>query len=54
MMQRIKSNFVLVLDNKKYELEYNSPDINNQIVYKYIANTKILEIRLDLQKANNV
>ena len=53
MLQRIKSNTVLVLDNKRYELEYNSPDINNQVVYKYIANTNIFEIRLDLQKSNN-
>lgn len=54
MLQRIKSNTVLVLDNKRYELEYTSPDINNQVVYKYIANTKIFVIRLDLQKVNNV
>ena len=54
MLQRIKANTVLVLDNKRYELEYTSPNIHNQVVYTYIANTKIFVIRLDLQKVNNV
>jgi hypothetical protein len=53
MMQRIKSNFVLVLDNKKYELEYTSPNIYNQVVYTYIENIEIFVFRLDLQKVNN-
>ena len=37
MLQRIKANTVLVLDNKRYELEYTSPNINNQVVYTYIC-----------------
>ena len=49
MLHRIKANTVIVLDNKRYELEYTSPNINNQVVYSYIANTKIFVIRLDLQ-----
>ena len=53
MMQRIKSNFVLVLDNKKYELEYTS-NIYNQVVYTYIENREIFVFRLDLPKVNNV
>jgi len=53
MMQRIKSNFVLVLDNKKYELECTSPNIYNQVVYTYIENIEIFVFRLDLQKVNN-
>ena len=53
MMQRIKSNFVLVLDKKKYELEYTSPNIYNQVVYTYIVNIGIFVFRLDLQKINN-
>ena len=44
-----KSKSVLVLDNKRYELEHTSPNINNQVVYTYIVNTKILVVRLDLQ-----
>jgi hypothetical protein len=54
MLQRIKANTILVLDNKRYELEYTSPNIHNQVVYTYIANTKIFVIRLDLQKVNDV
>jgi len=53
MLQRIKANTILVLDNKRYELEYTS-NIHNQVVYTYIANTKIFVIRLDLQKVNDV
>jgi hypothetical protein len=54
MLQRIKSNTVLVLDNKIYVPEYTSPDINNQVVSKYFANIKIFVIRYNLQKVNNV
>lgn len=32
-----KSKSVLVLDNKIYELEHTSPNINNQVVYTYIV-----------------
>ncbi|HEY6587552.1 MAG TPA: hypothetical protein VIY98_04600 [Nitrososphaeraceae archaeon] len=32
-----KSKSVLVLDNKRYELEHTSPNINNQVVYTYIV-----------------
>ena len=34
--QKIKVNTVLVLDNKRYEFEYTSPNINNEIAYRYI------------------
>ena len=39
-MQKIKVNTVLVLDNKRYELEYTSTNINNEVAYRYIDDYK--------------
>jgi hypothetical protein len=38
--QKIKVNTVLVLDNKRYEFEYTSPNINNEVAYRYIDDYK--------------
>lgn len=38
--QKIKVNTVLVLDNKRYEFEYTSPNINNEVAYMYIDDYK--------------
>jgi hypothetical protein len=38
--QKIKVNTVLVLDNKRYEFDYTSSNINNDIAYKYINDYK--------------
>ena len=38
--QKIKVKTVLVLDNKRYEFDYTSPNINNEIAYTYINDYK--------------
>ena len=38
--QKIKVNTVLVLDNNRYEFEYTSPNINNEVAYRYIDDYK--------------
>jgi len=38
--QKINVNTVLVLDNKRYEFEYSSPNINNEVAYRYIDDYK--------------
>ncbi|HZL23805.1 MAG TPA: hypothetical protein VFC05_10805 [Nitrososphaeraceae archaeon] len=38
--QKINVNTVLVLDNKRYEFEYTSPNINNEVAYRYIDDYK--------------
>ena len=38
--QKVKVNTVLVLDNKRYEFEYTSPNINNEVAYRYIDDYK--------------
>ena len=37
---KIKINTVLVLDNKRYEFEYTSPNTNNEVSYRYIHDYK--------------
>ncbi|MDW3630235.1 MAG: hypothetical protein QOK71_02245 [Nitrososphaeraceae archaeon] len=38
--QKIKVNTVLVLDNKRYEFEYTSPNVNDEVSYRYIDDYK--------------
>lgn len=38
--QKIKVKTILVLDNKRYEFDYTSPNINNEIAYTYINDYK--------------
>jgi hypothetical protein len=38
--QKIIVNTVLILDNKRYEFEYTSPNINNEVAYRYIDDYK--------------
>ena len=38
--QKVKVNTVLVLDNKRYEFEYTSPNTNNEVSYRYIDDYK--------------
>jgi len=38
--QKIKVNTVLVLDNKRYEFEYTSPNVNDEVSYRYINDYK--------------
>lgn len=38
--QKIKVKTVLVLDNKRYEFDYTSSNINNEIAYTYINDYK--------------
>ena len=38
--QKIKVNTVLVLDNKRYEFEYTSPNVNDEVTYMYIDDYK--------------
>jgi hypothetical protein len=38
--QKINVNTVLVLDNKRYEFKYTSPNINNEVTYRYIDDYK--------------
>ena len=37
---KIKVNTVLVLDNKRYEFKYTSPNTNNEVSYRYIDDYK--------------
>jgi hypothetical protein len=39
-IHKIKVNTVLVLDNKRYEFEYTSPNTNNEVSYRYIDDYK--------------
>ena len=39
-IQKIKVNTVLILDNKRYEFEYTSRNINNEVAYSYIDDYK--------------
>ena len=39
-IQKIKVNTVLILDNKRYEFEYTSRNINNEVSYRYIDDYK--------------
>ena len=38
--QKVKVNTVLVLDTKRYEFEYTSPNTNNEVSYRYIDDYK--------------
>ena len=38
--QKINVNTVLVLDNKRYEFEYTSPNVNDEVSYRYINDYK--------------
>ena len=38
--QKIKVKSVLVLDNKRYEFDYTSSNINNEVAYRYIDDYK--------------
>ena len=39
-IHKIKVNTVLVLDTKRYEFEYTSPNTNNEVSYRYIDDYK--------------
>jgi hypothetical protein len=40
IIYKIQVNTILVLDNKRYEFEYTSPNTNNQVSYRYIDDYK--------------